>query len=141
MCHKIKDMLLLVVAFTVAILLSINCHLAGSAVENPPQIDISTIYGIDVSRTYEQDGWKYFVEHLIPPRDRYHHEGHLYYEDIKVPDGNRLNDFIITPFGTLYWHGHEKVTRYGPQGWMRIPNPRYPAGDEIDLVDDYDFVD
>jgi len=228
--NKIKDLLLLAVTFTIAILLSVNLPQADSAIQNPPQFDIPTIettltlptdalpvdlekdgwhysvyrssfgvlchsdtcliawnindyyvtpwgkcfwhdtagwqfapaqgpegkeltlpteasasaiYGIDVSRTYERDGWKYWIQHLVPPRDRYHHEGHLYYKGILVPDGNRPNDFMITPFGTLYWHGKTKATRYGPQGWMRTPNPRYPMGDEIEPVpiDEYDFVD
>lgn len=116
---------------------------AGKELTIPNELtSTKAIYGIDISRTFENGAWKYYVEHLVPPRDRYHHEGHVYYDGKEVPDGNKPNDYLVTPFGYLYWHGTSKVTRYGPQGWMRIPNPRHPIGDEVSpvTIDSYDFT-
>lgn len=94
----------------------------------PADIKEGNIYGIDVSRTYEMDGWVYKVEHLVPPGHRYHHQGRLYRDGKEAPDGRRFNDYIDTPFGRLFWVGKGPGFRYNPQGWMREPDPRYPLG-------------
>jgi len=100
-----------------------------------------TVYVMDISRTYEMGDWKHYIEHLVPPGDRYLYKGHLYYQGREVKDASNYNDYIITPWGKLYWVGKTRVTRYGPQGWMRTPNARFPIGQEVSHEESgYDFT-
>ena len=101
-----------------------------------------TVYAMDISRTYEMGDWKHYIKHLVPPGDRYLHVGHLYYNGREVQDASNYNDYMKTPWGNLYWVGKTRVTRYGPQGWMRTPNARFPIGQEIfPMESDYNFTE
>lgn len=104
-------------------------------------ITTPTVYARDISRTYEMGDWKHYIEHLVPPGDRYLHVGHLYYSGREVRDASNYNDYMVTPWGKIYWMGKTRATRYGPQGWMRTPNSRFPIGQELSPVEDgYDFT-
>lgn len=104
--------------------------------------EMPTVYAMDISRTYEMGVWKHYIKHLVPPGDRYLHVGYLYYNGREVKDASNYNDYMKTPWGNLYWVGKTRVTRYGPQGWMRTPNARFPIGQELfpDEEDGYDFT-
>jgi len=100
------------------------------------------IYAMDISRTYERGNWKHYIQHLVPPGDRYLYQGHLYYKGREVQDARNYNDYMRTPWGNLYWVGKTRVTRYGSQGWVRTPNLRFPIGQEVfPTENDYNFTE
>ena len=101
--NKIQDLLLLVVAFTVAILLSINLQLADSAVEIPPQVVIHTIDDSELTLPTNalpvdlvKDGWHWSVT-----RNGF---GVLCHEDMCLLAWN-INDYYVTPWMRCFWRG------------------------------------
>ncbi len=97
-----------------------------SADESPPAADIPS------PGVYRLGAWEYIYRCSNPGSKSEGWHGDLFYEGLRVPAPENVNDYHYTPWGPLYWAGQRPVA-FGSHGWMPKHLPSKPVGKKLPL--------
>lgn len=91
---------------------------AGEAASRPAKIDLET------PGTYEAEPWKFELS-IRGEGERKYWFGELSYEGLfqtPVLGNEQVNDYMLTPWGKMYWVGVWSGQEGGRHGWLPEPN-------------------
>ena len=85
--------------------------------------DASTPADITKPGTYTSGKWTYTLEVMSMGSQTESRTGTLLYDGKELDLRQQVNDFVRTPWGTLYWVGKRRMT-WGDNGWMPKPHAK-----------------